>query len=169
VPSPKGASRAAPQPEGGAGPRHAGRGTQAKDKPPVLGLVQRGGRVVLRMLADVRQRTVRPIIAAAVAKGARIHTDEYDIYARLPAWGYRHETVCHARGEYARDEDGDGFREVHVNTVEGIWSLLRSWLRPHRGISQEKLPLYLGFFDFVHNARRRGKALLGALVAALVA
>ena len=36
------------------------------------------------------------------------------------------------------------------------------------GISQEKLPLYLGFFEFVHNARRRGKALLGALVAALV-
>ena len=31
-----------------------------------------------------------------------------------------------------------------------------------------KLPLYLGFFAFVHNARRRGKALLGTLVAALV-
>jgi transposase-like protein len=71
-------------------------------------------------------------------------------------------------GEYARDEDGDGFCEIHVNTMEGTWSLLRSWLRPHRGISQEKLPLYLGFFEFVHNARRRGKALLGALVAALV-
>jgi transposase-like protein len=52
---------------------------------------------------------------------------------------------------------------------EGFWSLLRSWLRSHRGISQDKLPLYLGFFQFVHNARRRGKALLGALVAALVA
>jgi transposase len=97
-----------------------------------------------------------------------IYTDEYDIYARLPAWGYQHKTVCHARGEYARDEDGDGFCEIHVNTMEGTWSLLRSWLRPHRGISQEKLPLYLGFFEFVHNARRRGKALLGALVAALV-
>jgi len=56
-----------------------------------------------------------------------------------------------------------------VNTLEGFWSLLRSWLRPHRGISQEKLPLYLGFFQFVHNARHRGKALLGELVAALVA
>jgi hypothetical protein len=37
------------------------------------------------------------------------------------------------------------------------------------GISQEKLPVYLGFFQFVHNTRQRGKALLGALVAALVA
>src|SRR3954465_14140504 len=145
-----------------------GRGTLEKDKPPILGLIQRGGQVVLRMLANVRQKTIQPIIEAAIAKGARIHTDEYDIYARLRAWGYRHKTVCHGRGEYARDEDGDGFCEIHVNTMEGTWSLLRSWLRPHRGISQEKLPLYLGFFAFVHNVRRRGKALLGALVAALV-
>jgi transposase len=74
-----------------------------------------------------------------------------------------HESVCHSRGEYARDDDGDGFHEMHVNTMEGFWSLLRSWLRPHRGISQENLPLYLGFFEFVHNVRRRGKALLGEL------
>ena len=120
------------------------------------------------MLADVRQKTIRPIIQAVVAEGTLIHTDEYASYARLPAWGYRHVTVRHAHGEYARDEDGDGSCEVHVNTMEGTWSLLRSWLRPHRGISQDKLPLYLGFFEFVHNARRRGKALLAALVAALV-
>jgi len=126
------------------------------------------------MLANVRQTTIKPVIEAAVAEGALVHTDEYASYARLEAWGYRHKTVCHGRGEYARDEDGDGHCEVHVNTMEGFWSLLRSWLRPHRGISQAcgaaaRLPLHLGFFAFVHNARRRGKALLGALVAALVA
>jgi transposase-like protein len=120
------------------------------------------------MLSNVQQATIRPIIEATVAPGSLIYTDEYDIYARLTAWGYGHKTVCHARGEYARDDDGDGLCEVHVNTMEGVWSLLRSWLRPHRGVSQEKLPVYLGFFQFVHNARRRGKALLGALVIALV-
>ena len=119
------------------------------------------------MLSDVRQRTIEPVITGAIAQGTLVHTDEYGIYARLPAWGYRHKTVHHGRGEYARDEDG--FCEVHVNTIEGFWSLLRSWLRPHRGISQDKLPLYLGFFQFVHNARRRGRALLSALVAGLVA
>ncbi len=67
-----------------------------------------------------------------------------------------------------RVEDGDGFCEVHVNTMEEFWSLLRSWLRPHRGISQEKLPLYLGFFEFVHNAKKRGKALLSALLETLL-
>ena len=51
----------------------------------------------------------------------------------------------------------------------GFWSLLRSWLRPHWGISQDKLPVYLGFIEFEHNARRRGKALFGALIAGLVA
>jgi transposase len=38
-----------------------------------------------------------------------------------------------------------------------------------RGLSQEKLPAYLGFFQLVHDARHRGKALLGTLVAGLVA
>ena len=125
--------------------------------------------MIVRMLANVRQTTIRPVIEAAVAKDTPVYTDEYDIYARLEGWGYGHEAVCHARGEYARDDDGDGFCEVHVNTAEGFWSLLRSWLRPHRGISQEKLPAYLGSFQLVHNARCRGKALLGTLVGGLVA
>jgi transposase len=88
-------------------------------------------------------------------------------------WKREHELPrfpfhCYTNPEYARDDDGDGFHEVHVNTMEGFWSLLRSWLRPHRGISQEKLPLYLGFFEFVHNVRRRGKALLGTLLELLL-
>ncbi len=44
------------------------------------------------MLANVKQVTIQPIITATVATGALIHTDEYDIYARLEAWGYRHKT-----------------------------------------------------------------------------
>ena len=45
------------------------------------------------MLADVRQKTIQPVIAATVAEGSLVHTDEYGIYARLPAWGCRHKTV----------------------------------------------------------------------------
>jgi transposase len=146
-----------------------GRGTLEKEKPPILGMLQRGGEVVIRMLENVQQATIKPLIRATIGPGTQVYTDEYDIYARLGKWGYGHSTVCHGRGEYARDEDGDGFHEVHVNTIEGFWSLLRSWLRPHRGISQEKLPLYLGFFQFVHNARIRGKGLLRPLLGVLLA
>lgn len=131
-------------------------------------MLQRSGDVVLHMLANVQQVTIGPLIRQRITAGSVVYTDEYDIYHRLPQWGYEHHTVCHAHGEYARDDDGDGFHEVHVNTLEGFWSLLRSWLRPHRGISQENLPLYLGFFEFVHNVRRRGKALLRSLVELLV-
>jgi transposase-like protein len=146
-----------------------GRGTLVDEKPPVLGLIQRDGEVVVRMLPNVQQATIKPVITQTVAPGSLIYTDEYDIYNRLPEWGYDHKSVNHSAGEYARDEDGDGFHEIHVNTLEGFWSLLRSWLRPHRGISQEKLPCYLAFFEFVHNVRRRGKALLHSLLAVLVA
>jgi transposase len=134
----------------------------------VFGMIERGGRVVLRVLANVQQKTIKPLIKKFVSPGTQVYTDEYNIYARLPEWGYGHKTVCHGAGEYARDEDGDGLHEVHVNTMEGCWSLLRSWLRPHRGVSQDKLPLYVGFFEFVHNARRRGRALLGPLLGTLL-
>jgi len=136
----------------------------------VLGLLQRDGEVAIQMLPNVQQVTIQPVITQTVIPGRKFYTDEYDIYDRLPEWDYEHKRVNHSAGEYARDEDGDGFHEVHVNTLEGFWSLLRSWPRPHRGISQEKLPAmphrrYLGFFEFVHNVRRRGKALLHSLLA----
>lgn len=145
-----------------------GRGTLEKEKPPIFGMIQQGGEVVINMLANVQQKTIEPLIKATIALGAQIYTDEFNIYTRLTEWGYKHQSVCHSQGEYARDEDGDGFHEIHVNTMEGFWSLLRSWLRPHRGISQEKLPLYLGFFEFVHNVRKRGKMLLSSLLMLLV-
>ena len=146
-----------------------GRSTLAQEKPPIFGMIPRTGEVVLRMLANVQQATIGPILKATISPGTTVYTDEYDIYSRLTDWGYKHRTVNHGRKEYARDEDGGGFHEVHVNTMEGCWSLLRSWLRPHRGISQEKLPLYVGFFQFVHNARKRGKALLESLVTTFLA
>ena len=145
-----------------------GRGTKATGKPPIFGMAQRSGEAVIRLLDNVRQKTARPLILQTVAAGTLTHTDEYSIYGRLPEWGCGHKTVNHSAGEYARDEDGDGFHEVHANTMEGLWSLLRSWLRPHRGIPQDKLPPHLGFFEFAYNLKRRGKRLLSSLLGVLL-
>jgi transposase-like protein len=131
-------------------------------------MIQRGGELVINMLENVQQKTIYPIIKTTIEVGTLIFTDEYAIYDRLVEWGFLHKSVNHGDGEFARDEDGDGFHEVHVNTIEGVWSLLRSWLRPHRGISQEKLPLYLALFEFVYNSKVRGKGLLGSLLGLLV-
>ena len=141
------------------------------DRPPVVGVVGRqSGEGRFEVVDNADQETLEKIVISATDPGATVYTDEWSGYNHLPELGRNHSTVCHMPGqrEWARDDDGDGVREVHVNTLEGFWSLLRSWLRPHRGISQERLPLYLGFFEFVHNVRRRGKALLGALVGLLL-
>jgi hypothetical protein len=103
------------------------------------------------------------------------HDDVVSLLKRLfacPAWQLSHRQVGTGMSDQftiiCGKRTGDGFCEVHVNTMEGFWSLLRSWRRPHRGISQEKLPLFLGFFEFVHNVRKRGKASLPALIELLV-
>ena len=131
-------------------------------------MIQRCGQVVIQMLPNVQQTTIEPLIKATIQSGTLVYTDEYAIYNRLDEWGYDHESVNHGAGEYAGDDDGDGIYEVHVNTMEGFWSLLRSWIRPHRGISQEKLPFYLGFFEFVHNVGKRGKSLLHSLIEVVI-
>jgi transposase-like protein len=64
-----------------------GRGTLEKEKPPIFGMVQRGGQVVMRMLANVQQKTIRPIIESVVTPETMIYTDEYDIDSRLVQWG----------------------------------------------------------------------------------
>ena len=50
----------------------------AKEKPPILGMLQRGGEVVIRMLENVKQVTIGPLIEQTIAKGTLVYTDEYD-------------------------------------------------------------------------------------------
>ena len=61
-------------------------------------MIQRGGAVVLQMLANVQQRTSKPLSQATIAPGTCVYTDAYTIYSRLEQWGYGHESVCHSRG-----------------------------------------------------------------------
>ena len=68
----------------------AGRGTLEKERPPVFGMMQRGGQVVINLLANVKQKTIEPFITDTIVAGTLIYTDEYSIYARLRSWGYGH-------------------------------------------------------------------------------
>ena len=78
-------------------------------------MIQRKGEVSIQMLENVQQKTIEPMIKETIAPDTLIYTDEYNIYGRLEEWGYGHQVVCHSKGEYARDEDGDGFHEVHMS------------------------------------------------------
>ena len=74
-----------------------GRGTAATDKPPVLGMIARGGKCFLQLCSNVLQATIQPWITTVIRQGSTINTDEYSMYARLPAWGYVHVTVNHGQ------------------------------------------------------------------------
>ena len=52
-------------------------------------MIQRGGDVVIRMLANVQQVTIKPLIHATMTPGTCVYTDEYDIYSRMEPVGLR--------------------------------------------------------------------------------
>ena len=132
------------------GLRRPGRGVWESDKVPILGLVSRHGDLYLLPCANVQSDTIRPLIEHLTDRGATLYTDEYNIYNFLRRLGYQHQTVNHSKGEYARGP-------VHVNTVEGLWSLLRDHLRIHRGVSKLYLPLYVMRFEFLTNHRHHSR------------
>ena len=95
---------------------------------------------------------------------ATVNTDEWQGYGRLAEMGRGPATVCHAAGEWARDDDGDGIREVHNNTQEGLWTGLRSCLRPFRGVNKVYLSQYVAIFEWGSNVKRATVEFLHALL-----
>jgi transposase-like protein len=67
--------------------------------------------------------------------------------------GSLRQSVNHSEGEWARDEDGDGLKEVHSNTIEGIWTGLRNFLRRFRGVHKKYLAQYVAIFEWEHNLK----------------
>jgi hypothetical protein len=81
------------------------------------------------------KRTCADLIAENIATESTIlYTDEWQSYhGSHPA----HATVCHSVYEWARDDDGDGRREVHSNTCAGTGAALRTYLRVFRGVHKQ--------------------------------
>ena len=85
-------------------------------------------------------------------------------YGHISETGRVHRTVCPSKREWARDDDGDGFCEVHCNTMEGIWTGLRNHLRPFRGVHKRYEAQYVIMFEWAHNLKRVNGAFLRALM-----
>jgi len=91
-----------------------------------------------------------------------VYTDEWRGYNHLDR---PHATVCHAQSEWARDDDGDGIREVHINTLEGMWTLVRNFMRLFRGVHKKFLSGYLAMCEFHINLKQITPDFIAALVA----
>jgi transposase len=122
---------------------------------PVAGAVGRdSGRLDLRVVRRAsRAELVDGFVVPATAEGAMVSTDEWCVYDSLPRHGRRHAAVSHVHYEWARDDDGDGEREVHDNTLEGIWTGLREYLRPYRGVNKAYLGQDVAMFRWTYNLK----------------
>jgi len=121
----------------GAKPRKRGRGSEGKVAVQVL--VQRdGGGARARAVQKVDATTLKPYIRAHVEKSAAIHSDEFQSYKGLAKdFDGGHETVAHAKGEYAREG-------VHSNTAESFNGLFkRAVMGSWHHISREHIDRYL--------------------------
>lgn len=122
----------------------------------MAGVVSRAtGEVVLRVVEHTDRATLTAFVTETTEPAAMVYTDEWGGYAGLPEANRSHATVCHTPGEreWARDDDGDGIREVHDNTLEGLWAALRTFLRPFRGVSKWRLGQYVAVFQWAYNLK----------------
>jgi hypothetical protein len=108
---------------------------------------------------------LNPVVRDAVTAPALVNTDEWRGYARLAEVGCDRAAVNHEAGEWARDDDGDGVREVHTNTAEGLWTGARNLLRPFRGVNKVYLYQYMVIFEWGHNTKRVTGEFIRALAA----
>jgi transposase-like protein len=136
--------------------KRRGHGTWDSDRPPVVGVVGREtGRVYLEVVHNADRATLERVVEDNTAPGCTVYTDEWGSYAHLPELDRPHAAVCHTPGKrgWARDDDGDGVREVHDNTLEGLWAGLRNFLRPFRGVSKYRLQQYVAMFQWAYNLK----------------
>lgn len=141
-----------------------GHGTYETDRPGVFGAVRRGGGVHLRVVKDSSAASLLLAALEEAEKGTPVMTDEWSAYIKLDSEGRPHSTVNHSEREWARDDDGDGIREVHTNTGEGLWTSLRNWLRSFRGVSKKYLFGYVSAFEWIWNRKSLDKADLYAIL-----
>lgn len=77
-----------------------------------------------------------------------------------------HGTVCPGLQEGARGDDGEGMREVHLNTLEGLGPAVRNFLRPVRGVHKKSLKYYLAICEHRLNPKRISPVFIAGLVTA---
>lgn len=106
-----------------------------KSKVPVVGMVERGGRVRTKALHNRAEESIVPFVENNLRKGSTLYTDGAPVYNIVR--GYKRGIVYHSLKEYVR---GD----VHTNTIEGFWSQLKRSIRgTHAFVSKKHLQSYV--------------------------
>lgn len=127
-------------------PELTNEGKPYQPKRAVVGIIERDGKVVLKYVQSANKANMLTFIKKHVPEGSKIYTDEFRGYKQLNK-RYTHETVQHALHVYVA---GD----VHTNTIENFWSVLKRGLYGvYHQVSEKHLERYLNEFASRYNTR----------------
>lgn len=121
-------------------------GRSFKDKAPVLGMIERQGKLIARVVENTKAETSTPEIIITIKNIASVITDEWLGYNSLKRF-YDHSFVKHNDGEYVNGR-------IYTNTIEGFWSLLkRGIIGIYHFSTRKHLQKYVDEFVFRYNTR----------------
>jgi transposase len=122
-------------------------GKARNTKAVVAGAAQRKGKVAAVVVPDSRAVTLLPFVKTKVLPASVVYTDEFMSYRTLGKAGFEHSRINHSERVYV---SGD----VHTNTIEGFWALLKNGLRGvYHSVSDRHLQSYVDEYVFRYNHR----------------
>ena len=122
---------------------------RGKAKATVLGIVERKGKVVARVVPDATKESILPVVAEVLPPSTTIYSDESPTLALVRWMGksHRHLTVNHSE-TYV-----DG--KAHTNTIDGFWSLVKRGIKGvYYQVGAEYLQSYLNEYAFRYSRRK---------------
>jgi transposase-like protein len=118
-----------------------------KKQTPVVGIVERKGRVVARATRNVNAETLTDLVREHVLPASTVFTDDFSGYDRLKKHGFTHHRIQHSAKVYVMGN-------IHTNTIEGFWNLFKNGVRGvYHSIGQRYLQSYLNEYSFRYNRR----------------
>ncbi|MDW3222889.1 MAG: IS1595 family transposase [Paracoccaceae bacterium] len=129
-------------------------------KSVVMGMMERDGDVMLKVVEDQSRGSLLPHIHENIADGTEIHTDELRSYNKaIPVDRFTHKTVNHSKDEYV------GPNGETTNSIENFFGHLKRSLKgTHNNVSPKYLEAYVKEFEYRFNRRTTPEVMLGELL-----
>jgi transposase len=136
-----------------------------RNKTRVAGIVERKGKIVAKTATETGGKQLLDLAGAHILPESTVYTDEYMAYNNLAdlkkdgkPLGYTHKRIHHASKIYV-------VGDVHTNTVEGFWSLLKRGIGGvYHSVSQKYLQTYLDEYTFRYNRRDQGNLIFKSIL-----
>lgn len=143
------------------GGRKAGTGGRgAGGKTIVVGLVERQGSAIVKVIPDASRKTLHAAVEHHVEKGTEVHADAWRSYNKLDEKGYNLKRVNKYKDGHYVGPNGES-----VNAVENFWRHLKESINgTHTSVSSKYLETYAKEFEYRFNRRMRPETMLSELL-----